>query len=173
MTQTITTTAAPATMTLDEDLDFAIGALRDDCGIELLAADAEELLAAVGPENSDLVGGHLREVARIFDRRNEASGSEPPADWAAMSRYAQLKHLARYCDNDVRAKLEQIAEDLRILSLADAEMEAYRVGSISRGTLVERLEELAANDAGILAWLRGHGRYGAAWHDDNAECLSA
>lgn len=154
-----------ATLTLVEELDFAIDALREDGGVELVAANAEELIASV--DDPDITAQHLREVARIHDRRAEASNA--PADWSEMSHYAKLMNLTRYCDNDVRAKLEEVADELRINSMADAEMEAYCVGNISRGTLVERLEELAGTDAGILQFLRAHERYGRAWHDDSVE----
>lgn len=168
MTQTTTTASAPATPHFEDELEFAIGALRDEGGIELVAIDGGELMA--GTEDSAVTAQHLREVARLFDRHAVIVGqAAPSANWSEMSHFAKFMSLARNCDSDVRAKLEEVADELRIQSMADAEMEAYRDGNISRETLVMRLEELAGRESGILEWLRSHDRYGRAWHDDSAE----
>lgn len=156
-----------ATMSLVDEIDYAIGGLRDDGGIELVARSGEELVAAV--DDPDLAAQWLRELARLHDRRTEVVIT--PVDWPVMSNHAKLMHLALHCDNDVRAKIETIAEELRVSSMADAEMEAYRVEDISRETLVARLEELSQGDATILQWFRSHDRFGLAWHDDYAEVM--
>jgi hypothetical protein len=129
--------------------------------------DADHLIAGV--EDSDLTAHNLREVARLFDKHARIVGQTTVGDWSTMSHYAKLKELVYYCDNDVSEKLSEIAEELRIQSMAEIELDAYRTGNISRTTLVARLEELAAGDAGILQWLRTASPYAYAWHDDTAE----
>lgn len=172
MTTNITTAAEPATLgfeSFEDELEYAIIALREEGGIELAAMDTDHLLARI--EDSDMTAQNLREVARLFEKYARIVGHAPGGvgDWSAMSHYAKLKELARFCDNDVREKLDEVAEELRLQSMADLEEDAYRTDNISRSTLVARLVEIANGDAGILKWFRTESRFAYAWHDDTAE----
>lgn len=87
------------------------------------------------------------------------------------SHYVRLLKVAETLTGASRDEVLEIADELRINSMADVEMDAYRTGNISRETLVDRLDELAGSDEGLRAWFRTHSRFGLAWYDDSAELL--